>query len=100
MTEGREFPHVLAPGFRLGGILDPDFPRSSSCRVPVLYGCARATYEVVFPRRYKDKLVIEINSYVKKAGMELNLVQCGRMIQPNDLATMLGRGVTLVEGQI
>ena len=30
MMEGRELPHVLALGSRRYGILDPDFPGSSS----------------------------------------------------------------------
>lgn len=46
------------------------------------------------------KLVVEINSYVKKAGGVLNLIQSGRLVQPNDLAAMRGRGAILVEGSI
>ena len=49
MMEGREFPHVLARGFRRNGILDPDFPGSSSCRALARNGLTRAAYEAVFP---------------------------------------------------
>ena len=46
------------------------------------------------------KLVVEVDTPVKKAGGVLNLVQTGRLIQPGDLATTIGRGIVLIEGVI
>jgi hypothetical protein len=46
------------------------------------------------------KMVIEINSWVKKAKATLNTMQTGRFVTLNDLAATLGAGVTLIEGRI
>lgn len=48
----------------------------------------------------RTKLVVEVNTWVKKLGSVLNTVQSGRLVQPNDIASLLGRGVTLIEGGI
>ncbi|WP_054303201.1 hypothetical protein [Gemmobacter sp. LW-1] len=46
------------------------------------------------------KMVIEINSWVKKAKATFNTMQTGRFVTLNDLAATIGAGVTLIEGRI
>lgn len=46
------------------------------------------------------KLVVEINSWVKKAGRELNTVQSGRLLAINDIVAAMGKGAEVIAGSI
>lgn len=46
------------------------------------------------------KIAVEIGTKVKKAGGQLNIVKSGRLVEPGDLASLLGRGVRLIEGEL
>lgn len=48
----------------------------------------------------RGKLVIEIDTPVKKAGRPLNTIQSGRIVSTNDLGSALGSGVILISGGI
>lgn len=46
------------------------------------------------------KLVVEIDTPIRKAGGKMNTVQTGRMISRDDVAGMLGRGVEVISGAL
>lgn len=46
------------------------------------------------------KLVVEINTWVKKAKGRLNTVQTGRLIERRALMNDIGRGVIVVDGEV
>lgn len=46
------------------------------------------------------RLVIEINTYLKKAKTVMNTMQTGRLITLNDLRADMGNGVALIDGRI
>lgn len=48
----------------------------------------------------KAKLVIEVNTPVKKAGAIMNTLQSGRLVSPSDLKGDVARGVLLIEGSL
>lgn len=48
----------------------------------------------------KAKLVVEINTFIKKAGGLLNTVQSGRLVNDEDLKSTLGRHAEIIEGGI
>lgn len=46
------------------------------------------------------KLILEINTPIRKAGLILNSVVSGRQISINQLATDIGRGVLIIDGRM
>lgn len=49
----------------------------------------------------RAKLIVELNTHVKKAGRPLNTIQSGRVVQAADLLSDIARaGLTVIEGAI
>lgn len=46
------------------------------------------------------KLVVEINSYIKKAKGQMNTVQTGRHVSAADIQADISRGIELIEGSV
>lgn len=46
------------------------------------------------------KMVIEVNTFLKKAKTTVNTMQSGRMVNRNDLASDIGNKVTIIDGQL